>query len=389
MKVVVALDSFKGCMGSRDAGEIVARGLADAALAAEVTVIATADGGEGTTDAVIAATGGELRSATVMGPFGDPVTARFGVVPDGRTVVLEMASASGVELVPPDRLDPLAATSFGTGELMVAALDAGARDLIVGVGGSATVDGGVGMAQALGWGVLRADGTDCSLGGGALGTVDRIDGLGVRPELAFSRVRVACDVSNPLLGERGAARVFGPQKGASPDAVEQLERGLEHLAEVWRREGLLDAVDRPGDGAAGGLGAGLRAFCRAELCAGAELIAEITGLDRMIRAADVLITGEGRTDAQTAGGKLPAVLAAKARRAGVTSVLVSGAIAGDLPELDELFDVRFATVGAEVRSDEAIRNGRANLAATAREVGRALASGTVATAARRDGRRRI
>jgi glycerate kinase len=312
-----------------------------------------------------------------MGPLGDPVTAWFGVVPGGRTAVLEMASASGIELVPPGRLDPLAATSFGTGELILSALDAGARDLIVGVGGSATVDGGVGMAQALGWGVLRADGTDCSLGGGALGTVDRIDGPGVRRELAFSRIRVACDVTNPLLGECGAARVFGPQKGATPDVVAELERGLEHLAEVWRREGLLDAVDRPGDGAAGGLGAGLRAFCRAELCVGAELIAETTGLDRTIRDADVLITGEGRTDAQTIGGKLPAVLAAEARRAGVASVLVSGAIVGDLPELDELFDARFATVGADVPSDVAIRNGRANLAATARKVGRALASGTI------------
>ncbi len=340
-------------------------------------MIATADGGEGTTDAVLDATGGELRSATVMGPLGNPVTARFGVVPGGRTAVLEMASASGIELVPLGRLDPLAATSYGTGELILSALDAGARDLIVGVGGSATLDGGIGMAQALGWGVLRADGADCSLGGGALGTVDRIDGLGVRRELAFSRIRVACDVTNPLLGERGAARVFGPQKGATPDMVAELERGFEHLAAVWRREGLLDAVDHPGDGAAGGLGAGLRAFCRAELGAGAELIAEITGLDRMIRDADVLITGEGRTDAQTAGGKLPAVLAAAARQAGATSVLVSGAIVGDLPELDELFDARFATVGGDVPSAEAIRNGRANLAATARKVGRALASGAI------------
>jgi glycerate kinase len=383
MKIVVALDSFKGCMGSRAAGEIVARGLSEASLAAEVTVVAAADGGEGTTDAVIGATGGELWPVTVTGPLGDPVIARFGLLPGGRTAVLEIASASGIEHVPPGRLDPLSTTSYGTGELILAALDAGARDLVVGVGGSATVDGGIGMAQALGWGLLRADGSDCSWGGGALGTVDRIDALGVRPELAFSRIRVACDVTNPLLGERGAARVFGPQKGATPDEVTRLECGLEHLAEVWRREGLLGAVDRPGDGAAGGLGAGLRAFCRAELCAGAELIADITGLDRAIRDADVLITGEGRTDGQTAGGKLPAVLAAMARRAGAASVLVSGAIVDELPELDELFDLRFATVGAEVPPDRAIRNGRANLAATAREVGRALAAGTLGSPARR------
>ncbi len=377
MKVVIALDSFKGCMTSLEAGGIVAAVLGEALPDAELQVAAAADGGEGTTEAVLRAVGGERRSVTVTGPLGNPVTASFGLVADGRTAVLEMASASGLELVPPGRLDPLVATSFGAGELITAALDAGARELVVGVGGSATVDGGVGMAQALGWAVLRADGSDCGPGGAALAAVEEIFGLGVVPELAFSRVRAACDVTNPLLGPTGAARIFGPQKGATPVVVEELERGLARLAEVWRREGLLDSVDHPGDGAAGGLGAGLRAFCRAELCPGTELVAELTGLDRAIRAADVLITGEGRTDDQTAGGKLPAVLAAMARRAGSSTVLVSGAIDGDLPELDAAFDARFATVGPEVPAAEAVAHGRENLAATVREVARALRDGRI------------
>lgn len=377
MRILVAVDAFKGCLSSADAGEIVAHRLQESLAGVEATVLAVADGGEGTTDAVLRATGGELRRVTVTGPLGDPVTAAYALLPAGRTAVLEMAAASGVELLPPERLDPLRATTFGTGELILAALDAGARELIIGVGGSATVDGGMGMAQALGWGLLRADGSDCGRGGTALATLDGIDALGVAPALAFARVRVACDVTNPLLGERGAARVFGPQKGASPRDVEQLERGLAHLAEVWRREGLLGSVDEPGDGAAGGLGAGLRAFCRAELCRGADLVADLVGFDEALRGADLLVTGEGRTDVQTADGKLPAVLARRARAAGVRTVLLSGAIADWPPALDELFDVRLATVDAAVPAAEAISAGRENLAAAAGELGRRLARGAI------------
>jgi glycerate kinase len=377
MKILVAVDAFKGCLSSFDAGEIIARGLRESLAGVEATVLAVADGGEGTSDAVRRAVGGELRSVAVTGPLGDPVPAAYALLPDGRTAVLEMAAASGIELLPLERLDPLRATTFGTGELILAALDAGARELIVGVGGSATVDGGMGMAQALGWGLLRADGSDCGRGGAALATLDRIDALGVAPALAFARLRVACDVINPLLGERGAARVFGPQKGASPRDVEQLESGLAHLAGVWRQEGLLASVDEPGDGAAGGLGAGLRAFCRAELCPGADLVADLVGFDDALRGADLLVTGEGRTDAQTADGKLPAVLARRARAAGVRTVLLSGAIAGWPPALDALFDARLATVDAAVPVAEAIPAGRKNLAAAAGELGRRLARGAI------------
>lgn len=372
MKIVVAVDSFKGSMRSDEAGAIIAAGLREALSEDDIVVIPVADGGEGTTDAVIRAAGGELRTVEVTGPLGGSVTAVYGLLPDGETAVLEMASASGIELVPADRLDPMRATTYGTGELMRAAIENGVRDLILGIGGSATVDGGIGMAQALGTRLLTADGSECGRGGGALATIATIDPAGAPPAVRDCRVRVACDVTNPLLGERGAARVFGPQKGATPEVVEALERGLGNLARLWRSYGMLGPEDRPGDGAAGGLGAGLRAFCAAEMGSGADLIAEITGFDREIRDADVLVTGEGRTDDQTADGKLPVVLAAKARAAGAKTILISGTVAGGLERINVLFDQVHATVDETVPTADALAHGRENLAATARRVGRAL-----------------
>lgn len=373
MKIVVAVDSFKGSMSSEEAGEIIAAGLREGLSDAEIVVIPMADGGEGTTAAVMGAAGGELRTTGVTGPLGERVEASFGLLPGGRIAVMEMASASGIELIEPDALDPMRATTFGTGELILAALDAGAREIILGLGGSATVDGGMGMAQALGYGLLTGVGTDCSFGGAALATVESIDGLGVVPVLGFAKIRAAADVTNPLLGPRGAARIFGPQKGAMRNQVVELEDGLANLADVWRREGMLDSVDHPGDGAAGGLGAGIRAFCRAELSSGAELVAEMTGFDAHIRDADLLVTGEGRTDDQTADGKLPAVVAARAQAAGVRTILISGAVDRELGRVEMLFEGIYATVRDDVSSEEAMRWGRENLAATACEVGRMLA----------------
>lgn len=375
MRIVVAVDSFKGSMRSDEAGEIIAGGLRVGLPDAEIVVIPMADGGEGTADAVVRATGGELRPVPVTGPLGDPATAVYGVLPDGRTAVMEMASASGIELVAPGRLDPMTATTYGTGELLRAAIEDGVRDIILGIGGSATVDGGIGMAQALGYRLSADDGTGCGRGGGALATVAAIDSDNVLPALADTRIRVACDVTNPLLGERGAARVFGPQKGATPEMVEELERGLGRLAGVWIGRGMVDRVDRPGDGAAGGLGAALRAFCSAEIVSGAELVAEITGFDREIATADLLVTGEGRTDEQTPAGKLCAVLAAKARASGAGTILISGAVAGDPSEAFELFDAVFAAVLDVESLEEVVEHGRRNLAATAKSVARVVAIG--------------
>lgn len=375
MKVVIATDSFKGSMRSDEAGAIIAEGLSESLVDAVIEVIPVADGGEGTTDAVVRATGGEVREVSVTGPLGDPVTASFGVLPDGATAVMEMASASGIELVPADRLDPMKATTFGTGELLKAAMISGATEIILGIGGSATVDGGTGMAQALGYRLLDRAGDECGRGGQALPTIASIEKEGVLPELAQCRIRVACDVTNPLLGERGAAGIFGPQKGATPEMVQHLESGLAALADVWKREGLLERVDCPGDGAAGGLGAGLRAFCNGEMSSGAELVADITGFNEEIQDADIVITGEGRTDEQTAGGKLAAVLAAKAKEAGARTILISGALRGDLRELSGLFDAVIATAEDGSSLEEALERGPENLRATARNVGRALARG--------------
>jgi glycerate kinase len=256
-----------------------------------------------------------------------------------------------------------------------AALEEGVREIILGIGGSATVDGGIGMAQALGYRLLAADGSECGRGGEALATIAAIETDGVLPALADCRIRVACDVTNPLLGERGAARVFGPQKGATPEMVELLEAGLGNLGQVWIREGFLTDVTNPGDGAAGGLGAGLRAFCNAEMTSGADLVAAITGFDAEIRDAQILVTGEGQTDEQTAGGKLCAVLAAKARKAGARTILISGALHGDLGDLSGLFDAVFAAVQDVCSLDEAIERGPENLSVAAFNVGRVLALG--------------
>jgi len=372
---VVATDSFKGSMRSDEAGSIIADGIRESLGNAEIKVIPVADGGEGTTDAVVRATGGEIKEVAVTGPLGDPATAHYGILPDGQTAIMEMASASGLGLVPTDRLDPMRASTYGTGELIRAAVTAGVREIILGIGGSATVDGGAGMAQALGYRLLAADGSECRRGGEALSSIASIETDGVLPILAECRIRVACDVTNPLLGEHGAARVFGSQKGATPEIVELLEGGLANLAGVWQRQGFLDGVESPGDGAAGGLGAGLRAFCNAEMSSGAALVADITGFDEEIRDADILVTGEGRTDEQTAGGKLCAVLAAKARQAGASTVLISGALHGDFEELDNLFDAVFSAVQDVCPLDEAIERGPGNLFMTAQNVGRILALG--------------
>jgi glycerate kinase len=264
------------------------------------------------------------------------VVAQYGILPDG-SAVMEMASASGIELIAEDRLNPLEATTYGTGQLIRHLLDEGHTEIVMGIGGSATVDGGTGMAQALGYRFLDRDGleiTDC--GGKILQRINRVDFSGAAEALGKAAIRVACDVNNPLTGENGAAAVFGPQKGATPERVAQLDAGLSRLMEVAGIEG------QPGDGAAGGLGYGLRVFCRAEIVPGARLIAETVGLPAALEGADLLITGEGRTDSQTASGKLCSTLAGMARKQGTASLLVSGALQGERDFLLEMFDYAFS-----------------------------------------------
>lgn len=325
-RIVVAPDSFKGSATARQAAEAIARGLRRALPGAQVDTVPMADGGEGTVEALVDATGGRYVDVEVTGPLGEPVRARFGMLGDGSTAVIEMAAASGLPLVPPERRNPMVTTTFGTGELIRAALDRGARRIIVGIGGSATVDGGVGMAQALGARFLDADGNPLGWGGGALARLDRIDLSPMDPRLREAQLLVACDVSNPLYGPDGAAAVFGPQKGATPEMVAALDANLRHLAEVIRRDLGIDVSTLRGGGAAGGLGAGLVAFCGAQLRPGVELVIEAVDLEARLQGADLVVTGEGSLDRQTPFGKTPAGVGRLARRLGIAAVAIVGSI---------------------------------------------------------------
>lgn len=335
MRILIAPDSFKGSLTAVQAARAMERGVLAAMPDARVVTVPMADGGEGTVNALVAGTGGRLVSQTVTGPLGRPVAASFGLSGDGQTAFIEMAAASGLLLVPPAERDPRVTTTFGTGELIRAALDHGASRIVIGIGGSATNDGGAGMAQALGVRLLRSDGSPVGPGGAALLELDRIDVSGLDPRLERAEVLVACDVNNPLTGPNGAAAVYGPQKGATPEMVEILDRALGRLADVMARDLGREVRDMPGAGAAGGLGAGLVGFLGAVLRPGVELVMEAVGLDGHVAAADLVLTGEGKTDGQTLAGKVPLGVARCAAPHGVPVVVISGAVTPDAAHLLE------------------------------------------------------
>jgi glycerate kinase len=291
-----------------------------------VVKVPIADGGEGTVEALVEATSGRFETRTVRGPLGRPVDARWGVLGDGVTAVVEMAAASGLTLVPVGRRDPRVASTFGTGQLIRAALDAGFRHIVVGIGGSATNDGGSGMAKALGVRFLDGRGEPLPEGGAALSRVASIDLSGVDPRLAETEILVACDVDNPLTGPRGASAVYGPQKGATPAVVQELDLALERFAQVACVATGRDVSRYPGAGAAGGLGAGLLFFTPARLVPGVDLVLDSARFDDVVRGASLVVTGEGRTDQQTAMGKAPVGVARVAQRHGVPVLLVSGSL---------------------------------------------------------------
>lgn len=331
VKIVVAADSFKGTLSSLEAGRAIADGICQVTPDAEVVVLPVADGGEGTVEAVLYACGGRRETVRVTGPLGDPVEADFALLPGGNRAVIEMAAASGLTLLKPDRYDPMAASTYGTGQLLLAAVDHGCRDLTIAVGGSATVDGGCGAAQALGVEFLAVDGSTLPgpMGGGLAGRIDRIE-MGRRdPRLPACNVTVLCDVTNPLCGDDGAARVFGPQKGADADQVEQLDRNLAWLASVIQRDLDIDIRDEPGAGAAGGLAGGLVAFAGARLARGVETILDLADIDKHLVGADLVVTGEGRLDAQSMMGKVVSGVAARARKAGVAVIAIAGCASAD------------------------------------------------------------
>jgi glycerate kinase len=368
MRVILAPDSFKGSATALAVAEAMERGVRLVFPAAEVLKVPIADGGEGTVEALVAATRGRTLHAVVKGPLGEPVHAAWGILGDGQTAVVEMAAASGLPLVPRAQRDPRRATTFGTGELVRAALDAGLTRIIVGIGGSATNDGGAGMARALGVRFLDAAGVELPEGGAALARLERIDVRGLDPRLARVDLLVACDVDNPLTGPRGASAVYGPQKGATPEMVRDLDSALARFAEVARATTGRDVANTAGAGAAGGLGAGLLFFTPARLRPGVGIVLEATGFAALVKGADLVITGEGRTDAQTAMGKAPVGVAAVAAQHGVPVVCLAGGLG---PGADDVLargiDALASVVPQAMALEDAMAQGPALIeAATAR-----------------------
>ncbi|PQZ93254.1 MULTISPECIES: glycerate kinase [Pseudomonas] len=326
MKIIIAPDSFKDSLSAEGVAQAIAAGLRDVWPDAQLIQCPMADGGEGTVDAVLAACNGELRRQHVRGPLGETVEARWGWLADSQTAIIEMAEASGLQLVPPGQRDACTTTTFGTGELIRAALDLGARRIILAIGGSATNDGGAGAMQALGVHLLDAAQQPLPPGGLGLAQLAHINLEHLDPRLAQVRFEIAADVNNPLCGPHGASAIFGPQKGANPGQVQQLDAALGHFADHCAKVLPHDVRDEPGSGAAGGLGFAAKAFLGAQFRAGVEVVAELVGLDAAVRGADLVITGEGRFDAQTLRGKTPFGVARIAQRHGAPVIVIAGTL---------------------------------------------------------------
>lgn len=371
MKIAFAIDSFKGSLSSMEAGNAAAEGARRVFPRAECVVRPLADGGEGTVEALAAGLGGELRTVSVVGPAGRPTVATYGVV--GETAVMEMAQAAGITLVSGAERNPLHTTTFGVGEMIRDAIARGCRRFIVGIGGSATNDGGAGMLQALGFRLLDAAGRDIPRGGAGLASLAAIDRSAALPALAGCEFRVACDVTNPLCGERGASAVFGPQKGASPEMVATLDAALSHFASVSGGD-----PHFPGAGAAGGLGFAFRTFLGGELKSGVEIVLDETHLADALGDADIVVTGEGRLDAQTVMGKAPIGVARLAKRFGRKVIAFSGCVSPDAGVVNEHgIDAFFPILRQVTTLDEALDKdmAAANLAATAEQVFRCFRLG--------------
>ena len=380
MKIVIAPDSFKESLSAPEVAQAIARGWLAVYPDAEIVLCPMADGGEGTVDAVLAATGGERREQVVQGPLATPVTAHWGWLGDG-TAVIEMAAASGLHHVPSGQRDPRVTSSYGTGELIIAALDAGATRIILGLGGSATNDGGSGLLRALGVRFLDAGGNELRPGGAALAALQRVDLSALDKRLHNVQVEVAADVDNPLCGPKGASAVFGPQKGASAQQVDELDAALARLAEVVGEALGEDFSTFPGVGAAGGLGFAAKAFLGARFRPGIELVAELSGLAEAVRGADLVVTGEGRLDAQSLHGKTPVGVARVAREQGVPVIALAGSLGEGYQQVREAgIEACFSLAPGPITLEQACANAGQELEARAADLARLW---RVAQAARR------
>ncbi|WP_062106653.1 glycerate kinase [Bacillus niameyensis] len=369
MKIVIAPDSFKGSVTAKQAALAIERGIKTAFPEAETVLVPVADGGEGTSENLVAATNGHLVEVQVTGPLGQSVAAQYGVLGDGVTCVIEVASASGIDLIHPDERNPLKTTTYGTGQLIKQALDDGYRKFILGLGGSATNDGGVGMLQALGIEFKDQSGEEIGFGGGELGRIESINLENFDPRIRESIFLIASDVENPLVGDNGASYVYGPQKGATEQMVEELDRNLTHYADLVKQHTVIRLHDLAGAGAAGGIGGAFQAFFPSETERGVDVVLEYAKLEEHIERADLVITGEGQVDFQTAYGKTPMGVAQVAQKKGVPTIILAGSVGNNIENLYPYGVIGvYSILNRPISLDEAMENAEILLEHAAEQV---------------------
>ena len=376
LRILVAPNAFKESLSAMDAAAAISRGLLKVLPGSRITQLPIADGGDGTLEAVVEGTHGTILRARVLHPLGKKMFAQYGLTGDGRTAVIEMSRASGLALVPPSQRNPMLTTSYGTGQLIHAALKRGVRDIILGIGGSATVDGGIGALQALGFGFFDRRGRPVGWGGNGLKSIARIDMQKINPLLEQARILVACDVDNPLVGPRGAAAVFGPQKGATPGMVRKLDDSLGNLGRLIQQTTGQDVSLVAGSGAAGGIAGGFMGLLGAQLRPGSDLVFDLLKVEQQVAKADLVFTGEGQIDFQTPFGKGPGMLAKIAKAHGVPVIGIAGSVAGDVGGLfDQGFTALFSIVSSPLPVEAAIRQAAQLLEAQSEQVARLLRCG--------------
>ncbi len=375
MKIVFAPDSFKESLTAAEAAAAMKRGFTKVFPQAEYICIPMADGGEGTADALVNALNGEWVSAAVQDPLGRPIFARYGLLPGGRAVI-EMAEAAGLHLVAADERNPLHTSTFGVGQLILDALARGCRHIILGLGGSATNDAGAGMLQALGFKLSDQNGHPLPVGGAALARLSAFNDEAVPAALRGCHFEVACDVTNPLCGTQGASAIFGPQKGATPQMVAALDAALSHYADIIAAHGFADSRNQAGSGAAGGMGFTLRSVLNAQLLPGIEMVMAETGLNACLKGADLVVTGEGRMDGQTAFGKVPSGVLKAAQTQGIAVIGIAGSVGGDAASLKALgFKAVFSTIAAPASLTDILASASHNVERTAEQVAEVLQLG--------------
>lgn len=362
MKVVVAIDSFKGSLSSYELGEAIEKGVQKVYADAEVKKVPIADGGEGTVEALVEGTGGKFVDIEVKGPLMDPIVARYGIMGNGKTAVMEMAAASGLPLVDIGKRNPSKTTTYGTGEMIKDAIEKGCREFLVGIGGSATNDAGLGMMQALGYKFLDENGNELGFGGEIMEKVAEIDSTGAMKELSECEFLIACDVDNPFYGPRGAAHVYGPQKGADAEMVEDLDLGLKILASTLKEKLGKDISELAGAGAAGGLGGGFVAFLNGKLEPGIDIVLKEVNMAKEIQGADFVITGEGRIDFQSVMGKAPTGVSKLCKSHNIPVIAIAGCVADDADATHEYgIDALFSTINYPVSLEEAMNHDKARM----------------------------